>query len=132
MILLLKGTRVSETTLFRHSLKADVSTDTNLVTAKLDVIAYRGNDPNPKWLDVESGTCTDCTSVGERSPSSYLPSRHVLQSLHGDCRCQICIEGTPNPHAGERRKISALYVSHRVVVRIDGASSAAFLGGERE
>ena len=82
MILLLQGTRVSETTLFRHSLKADVATNTNLVTAKLDVIAYRGNDPNPKWLDVDSGTCA-APLWDEQSPSPY-------NDLHPDMYSKVC------------------------------------------
>jgi hypothetical protein len=54
----LKGTRVSEKTApFRYCLKADVPSGMN-VPATVDIFGYRGNDPKPKWVDVESGACT--------------------------------------------------------------------------
>jgi hypothetical protein len=50
-----QGTRVTDTTKFSHSFYRTYSSTANLKSTTMRITAYRGENKNPQWTDVEPG-----------------------------------------------------------------------------
>ncbi|KZT00544.1 uncharacterized protein LAESUDRAFT_688021 [Laetiporus sulphureus 93-53] len=74
LIILNKGTRVSEKKEFSQNLVFDARNPLELGKVQTDIICYRGNSRNPRWLDVDPDTYSVlCRVVGDTSHVPHLP-----------------------------------------------------------
>jgi hypothetical protein len=52
---LLQGSRVDEMTKYRRKYLTAVCDPSQLANVSVVILAYRGKDPDPRWIDVEPG-----------------------------------------------------------------------------
>ncbi|KAN0081557.1 hypothetical protein V8E55_009181 [Tylopilus felleus] len=61
--ILQKGVEVSERQEFRHSFSKEGSSRSQLANVKVSILAYRGNDLNPEWMDEKPAHFTPMCNV---------------------------------------------------------------------
>jgi hypothetical protein len=55
----LQGTRVSEKKVFSQAYWRDLAKISDLPTMTVEILAYRGQNPNPVWIDSEPSELID-------------------------------------------------------------------------
>ncbi|KAF5321822.1 hypothetical protein D9619_002184 [Psilocybe cf. subviscida] len=94
-VILPKNTKVSETKEFRSSYSRKSESTINLKVATSSIWCYRGNEPNPKWKDVDTDRYTHLCTLNidlshlPLSPITNLNSTRVYYDLEFDIVLQF-------------------------------------------
>ncbi|KIK93911.1 hypothetical protein PAXRUDRAFT_12380, partial [Paxillus rubicundulus Ve08.2h10] len=89
--ILVKGTQVSEEEEFRRSFVVDQFSRSEFTSVKTPILAYRGSNLQPIWVDKEAAYFTDmCTVVA--NTSKLIHSINPLRSLNGGTYYRLDID----------------------------------------